>query len=256
MSKCREEINALLEILRNVFENALIAAYLHGSAALGGLKKDSDIDVLAVVDCTLSNDMRSVLTSQIMKISGRFKNAQGKRCLELTIVKQNDIVSWQHPAKLQYQYGEWLRDDFERGWISPTQEDPDLTIVLCQAMQHSVTLLGEDISALMKPIPREDLLRAMKDCLPALVNNLQGDERNVLLTLARMWATAGTGEFMTKDKAALWAVERIPGQYGALLNLAASAYQGEYSSDWQEEISKAEQLVTFLQREIIIALQT
>ena len=40
----------VIAIVRDVLGEALIGAYLHGSAVLGGLRPTSDIDVLAVID--------------------------------------------------------------------------------------------------------------------------------------------------------------------------------------------------------------
>ena len=48
----------MLEILRCIFGDYLIAVYLHGSAVMGGLRKDSDIDVLAIVEDDVSDDER------------------------------------------------------------------------------------------------------------------------------------------------------------------------------------------------------
>ena len=44
----RRQIEDVLGALRDVLGPALIGAYLHGSAVLGGLHAQSDIDVLAV----------------------------------------------------------------------------------------------------------------------------------------------------------------------------------------------------------------
>ncbi len=40
-----------------------------------------------------------------------------------------------------------------------------------------------------------------------------GDERNVVLTLSRIWYSAVTGKIAPKDVAADWAMERLPAQY-------------------------------------------
>jgi hypothetical protein len=68
--------------------------------------------------------------------------------------------------------------------------------------------------------------------LPSLLDNLIGDERNVLLTLARMWRTA-TGEFVTKDAAAEWAISRLPEQIAEVLICARDAYLGRTKDAWK-----------------------
>jgi hypothetical protein len=56
-------------------------------------------------------------------------------------------------------------------------------------------------------------------------------ERNVLLTLARMWRTAVTGEFVPKDAASTWAAAHLPGEPGDLLERAGRAYAGDPGDD-------------------------
>ncbi|GEM_PF-6550602 len=41
----------------------------------------------------------------------------------------------------------------------------------------------------------------------------QGDERNVVLALARIWFSAATGTIAPKDVAANWALERLPQEH-------------------------------------------
>ena len=43
-----EQINLIVALVREVFEQDAVGAYLHGSAVLGGLQPHSDIDVLVV----------------------------------------------------------------------------------------------------------------------------------------------------------------------------------------------------------------
>ena len=65
------------------------------------------------------------------------------------------------------------------------------------------------------------------------MNNLNGDEINVLLTLARMWFTLETGEISTKDIAAQWVLEKIPNQSSSILNMAKEAYLGNVQDQWE-----------------------
>ncbi|MCF7647438.1 DUF4111 domain-containing protein [Bacillus subtilis] len=70
--------------------------------------------------------------------------------------------------------------------------------------------------------------------LPSLVEGLHGDERNVLLTLARMLYTATTGQFTSKDHAAFWAMALLSESSADVLSYARSAYLGEITDSWSE----------------------
>ena len=74
------------------------------------------------------------------------------------------------------------------------------------ALQASRSLHGRPIGELVEPVPRGDLVRAMTDELPSLLDDLEDDTRNVVLTLARIWMTVETGEIRAKEIAADWAL--------------------------------------------------
>ncbi|NJO83105.1 MAG: DUF4111 domain-containing protein [Blastochloris sp.] len=68
--------------------------------------------------------------------------------------------------------------------------------------------------------------------LPSLLNDLKGDERNVILTPARMWVTLATGEIVPKDTVAQWISHHVPASLSPVVELARSAYLGEREDDW------------------------
>jgi len=55
------------------------------------------------------------------------------------------------------------------------------------------SLFGPDASDILDPISMTDIQRAIKESLPRLIEGIKGDERNVILTLARMWQTVSKG---------------------------------------------------------------
>lgn len=71
----------------------------------------------------------------------------------------------------------------------------------------------------------------MRDSIPALLSSIRGDERNVLLTLARIIVTLRTGEIVAKDEAAARVAPHLPASHRALLELARAGYRGEAVDD-------------------------
>lgn len=230
-------------MLEALFGDTLAAVYLYGSAVAGGLRPMSDVDVLAVVNQGLSERARKSLVDRLLPLSGKVGNAGGVRPLEVTVINRNDVVPWHYPPRKEFLYGEWLRGQLEQGWIPEPAEDSDLAIVLAQVRSTSVTLFGREAAEVLEPVPMADIRRAMKDCLPDLINWLKGDERNVILTFARMWVTAAEGRFLAKDAAAEWAIPRLPKEQAHLLDLAAKAYRGEYTDRWEELDAEVAELV-------------
>ncbi len=77
-----------------------------------------------------------------------------------------------------------------------------------------------------------------------------GDERNVVLTLSRIWYSAITGKIAPKDVAADWAIKRLPAQYQPVLLEAKQAYLGQRRSLGLTRRS-LEEFIRFVKGEII-----
>ena len=90
----------------------------------------------------------------------------------------------------------------------------------------------------------------MRILLPSLVEGLGGDERSVLLTLARMIYTATTGRFTSKDQTAAWAKSLLSKADADLLSYARLAYLGEVFDHWTDRVSQAVCLTDELTRRI------
>lgn len=216
----------LLEVIEELFENQLIGIYLYGSAILGGLHIDSDIDILVIINEHMSEATRSELTKRLMLISGEI-GCSDKRPLEVTVVNLKDVTPLRFPPKYEYMYGEWLREQMKVGNIPEADYDPDVALLLWQARNYSLSLRGPEAMKIIEPIPKKDIQKAIKYSLPNLVAGIKGDERNTLLTLARMWFTTSTGKICSKDAAAEWAIPRLPKKLAMLLEKARKAYLGE-----------------------------
>lgn len=245
----KEAIQALT-IIKEVLEDQLVGVYLYGSAVTGGLRPNSDVDILVLTNSSLSEHTRSQLADCLMQISGRPGESTGIRPLEITVVNQKDVVPWHFPPRFEFMYGEWLRKQLEKGDIPGATVDPDLALLLAQAERNSITLFGAGVEETLEPIPWIDIQRAMRDSLPGLIASVQGDERNVILTLARMWYTASTSEFSSKYDAADWAIPKLPVEHTALLDQARKAYLGEVVDCWEGKEKELASLVDHLKRSI------
>lgn len=247
-----DQMRATVAALSGILGDALLAMYLHGSAVSGELRPQSDIDLLAVIDRGLTNDQRNDLVTALMRISGRHPPMTGgPRCIEVIIFCLSDLSENGFPTRAEFTYGEWLRDAFEAGETPLPARDPEYTLVLAQARQDAIPLVGQGVAELLPEIPSEHVRQAMRDALPALLHGLIGDERNVLLTLARMWRTAKTREFVTKEVAAAWAIPQMPDQYAAILDYARRAYLGEIIDEWGSRRDDAKILAEHLRGQII-----
>ena len=70
---------------------------------------------------------------------------------------------------------------------------------------------------MLDPVPPRDLRASIVADIPQLLDEIEDDTRNVLLTLVRIWRTLVTGAVTRKDAAADWALDRLPAELAAVL---------------------------------------
>lgn len=221
------QVAQAVAVLERHLGNSLLTVHLFGSAVDGGLKPSSDIDLLVIVHQPPSDAVRCALMTELLSVSA-WPATDVLRPLEVTVLAREAVRPWVYPARRELQFGEWLREDIEAGRLEPAMLDHDLAILLTKARRHSLRLRGLPLGELLAPIPATDLANALHDTTlqwnePA---DWMGDERNVVLALARIWLTLATGEIAAKDVAADWALVRLPETHHAVLENARASYVG------------------------------
>ena len=239
-------VSTLRRLLPSVLPSA-VGAYLHGSAGLGRLRPQSDVDVLVVSHTPLADDQRGRLTDLALRTSGRYPRAHdGPRPIELAVVVHDDLHPWRYPPRCDYLYGEWLREEIESGLIPRPFDCADLAVVLAMVLACSAPIFGPEPHSLFGPVPSADVLRAGTDGITELLQGLDNDTTNVLLTLARIWHTSVVGTITTKDVAASWAASRSQGATRHVLARARDAYLRGEPHRWGPVNDDARDAASFL----------
>ncbi|WP_112902525.1 aminoglycoside adenylyltransferase family protein [Escherichia coli] len=204
---------------RAVIERHLAATldtiHLFGSAIDGGLKPDSDIDLLVTVSAAPNDSLRQALMLDLLKVSSPPGDGGTWRPLELTVVARSEVVPWRYPARRELQFGEWLRHDI--------------------------------LSGTFEPVPKEHFSKALFDTIAQwnAESDWKGDERNVVLALARIWYSASTGLIAPKDVAAAWVSERLPAEHRPLICKARAAYLGSEDDDLAMRVEETAAFVRY-----------
>ncbi|MCC2646403.1 MAG: ant1 [Rickettsiaceae bacterium] len=231
----RQQIKNCIELLNIILGADLLGVYLYGSSLVGGLQKYSDIDLFVVTNRATSLEEKTRFVSSLLQISGIYMKSS-KMPIEITIVEKGAINPWQYPPHFDFQYGEWLRTDFENGNIEPwpNNEMPDLALIVTQVLLKSQTLWGAKPEQLMEHVPYQDFMNSMLYDLNRLATDLKNDTRNVLLTYARIWSTLETDAIRSKPAAADWVINKLPNKYQNVMKRAKSiciSVENEYWDD-------------------------
>jgi predicted nucleotidyltransferase len=232
----QQQIDSVVAALREVLGQGLIGAYLHGSAILGGLRARSDIDVLAVSARRMTHHEKERMVARLLAVSGTDLTGAPPRPVELTIVVSSEIRPWVYPPTMDFLYGEWLRDRFELGELEPwpSRTNPDVVLLVTMALLGGTSLAGPPPFEVFDPIPRKDFLDALVAGIDALLEDIDTDTRNVVLTLARIWSGVVNGVVQSKDAAADWALPRVASEHRAVLARARGIYLGVEAEHWED----------------------
>ena len=231
----QQQLDRMVKLVRNVLGPDLLGVYLFGSAVMGGLRPQSDLDVLAVATRRTTRPERQRLVEGLLPISKTGGSPGPGRRVELTILVQSDVRPFRLPTRFDFQFGNWLREEFARGNYEPwPAENPDVAVLITMALLADRPLFGPPPAAVLTPVAHDDLVRAIGIEMDGLLADLAWDTRNVLLTLARIWSTVATGAIRSKDAAADWALARLPEEHRAVLERARTIYLGEHAERWDD----------------------
>ncbi|MEI2415113.1 aminoglycoside adenylyltransferase family protein [Orrella sp. JC864] len=245
------QLSAAQAVLHEQLGTSLLALHLFGSAVDAGLRPHSDIDLLATVQAPLSGSQRLGLMKSLLAVSA-WPPTPALRPLEVTVVVKDEVVPWRYAPMRELQFGEWLREELSQGRVEPAMPDADLAILLTQARQHSVCLHGAPAAALFDPVPPAGLVRALAETVDLWNEEADwlGDERNIVLTLARIWYSLSTGRIASKDAAAAWVLRRLPPPHRPVLRAARAAYLGQAPDDLGDRLPQVAAFIGYAKAQV------
>ena len=256
-TQIREQISWACAVIDRRLASTLQAIHLYGSACAGGLKPFSDIDLLVTVCERPSESTRQALLLDFLTVSAPPGKDETLRALEVTLLVHDDVVPWRYPARRELQYGEWLRKDLLVGIFEPSVLDIDLAILLSKARQHSLAIVGPKAEEFFEAVPEHDFRMALADTVKQWNSTVDwvGDERNIVLTIARIWYSAATGNVAPKDDAADWLLDRLPLDYQPILHEARQAYLGQVEDHLAIRAGQTAEFILFAKAAIIELLK-
>jgi predicted nucleotidyltransferase len=226
--------------LRSVLGDALVGVYLHGSGVLGGFRRRSDLDVIAVAARPLTSDEKQRLWTSLAEIS------KNPRHLDFDLVVQSEIRPWRYPPQFDFHYSEWAgRRD--RG------TNPDLASLITMVLAGDTPLFGPPPAAVFDQVPREDFRKMVVGSVDEVARGLETDTRNAVLTLARIWNAAETDDVLSKDAAAAWALKRLPEEHRPILERARAIYLDEADEHWDDVRDQVAAYVAYISKAIKMA---
>lgn len=242
-----EVLAAVLGHLDTADPGGVIGLYLHGSG-VERLHADSDIDLLLLTRRSLTLDERMRVVAALMELSGwhghaiRFSEVAHRRPVELTSLVLERLSMDPDRAHRDFQFGEWLRADISSGWVPQPTDDPDIVLLAAGALSRHRVLRGPALEDVLPAVPLSHLREAALRVLPGVIQNAAGDERNALLTMARILVTMRTARIESKDAAAAILLPSLPPPERGLMERARSGYLYGDDGDWTGDALRVREL--------------
>ncbi len=169
----------------------LVGVYLHGSAALGGFTRASDLDVLVIADGQIPT---AVVGQTLLRAVAEFR-------LELSIVTSAAAAAPAPPFPFALHVASPDRVVTDRG-----DGDSDLIAHFAVCSSSGVALSGPAPAQVIGPIVRHQLLAHLAHELQWGLDH--ADRRYAVLNACRAAAYADTGQLLSKVGGGQWWVAR------------------------------------------------
>lgn len=183
----------------------LLAAYLHGSAVLGGYRPDrSDLDILGLTEGALADEE---LVAIAASLTGGVYPAKG---LEMSLLtKEEASRSDLRAPRFQMHITTGGSSGVTRLVDGRNREgDRDLVLHFAVCRLRGLTLLGPPPEATLAPVPAARVRSAMLDEIAWAT--VSAPPEYLVLTSARAWLFCETGRIASKVEAGEWAARRYP----------------------------------------------
>lgn len=214
-SPWRELADGLTSRSRELLGTELLGVYLHGSAALGGWVRGSDLDVLVIVGDRAELDWASI--GEVVAASGH------PVPLELSVVRAADArwpaPPWPYVLHVATHPGEGPA----RIVVGAAGTgDPDLALHYLVVHTHGQVVHGPAPTTLVGQMSRRHVLRHLRDELQWGL--CHADEKYAVLNACRAQAYAIDGLVLSKTGGAQWASAHL-GDFTQLIGRAKLAQQ-------------------------------
>jgi streptomycin 3"-adenylyltransferase len=208
--------------LARVLGPALVGAYLHGSAALGGWSAErSDVDLLGVVARPLHRRVKRVISARLNHPSLVCPAPAG---MDLSLVTV--AVAADPPRRPPFELHARTGPSSQTHLGGPAAADPDLLLAFAVCRRAGVTVAGPDPVEVFAEPPRAWLLERVTAQLRGATGH--GSFADRVLTACRAWRYLEDDVLGAKVESGSWARPRLAGSGAvALVDAAVAAQVGQ-----------------------------
>ena len=225
-TKIKQQLNDVVHILQLSLKTNLSGVYLNGSMVLNSFdEKRSDIDMIGIIDNFLSAEEKIELGSLLLAL-------HRKPCpLEILLIVKEHLIPWQYPPICHFYFSDYFVEQYKQFLLGENLTHRLLTInsntlnitsSVKITKEKGVCLYGMAINDLFPDIPDSDFWDAIStnalDYDP--VSDNDAHRPFAILQLCRILSYRETKKLLSKQEAAIWAINTLPVNFQAIISYA------------------------------------
>ncbi|TMW71174.1 aminoglycoside adenylyltransferase domain-containing protein [Alteribacter natronophilus] len=220
-------VSTLQDEITKIINDNLLGFYLHGSLAMGGFNpKSSDIDILVLMEETITVDMKRQLAALLLKYSN------SPYPIEISFLSEAQLKNWVHPCPFDFHYSEFWRERYEDDLLEDTyiylnediNTDADLAAHITILHEKGICLTGKPVHKVFPSIPRDDYISSIMSDFSDCLENIEVDPIYCILNLIRVFWYLKEGEISSKLEAGQWGLKALPQEYRTTIKKATDSY--------------------------------
>ena len=240
----QDYLNDITKVFTDEMKDDLVGVYLHGSLAMKCFNPEtSDVDMLVVCKSKMTNEEKKTIIQRLLKLTQGNRNQ-----LEMSIVLERVVKDFVYPTpfELHYFHPNYL---IEENYICGGEGffDPDLAGHMVVTYHRGMTLSGEKIENVFKPIDRQYYIESIFNDVEDAPKHIIDNPVYFTLNLCRVMYFLKEGKISSKKEGGEWGSSYLPKEYQCIAEQCLRIYNGlerEVTKTNEELVRYAEWMVS------------
>ncbi len=217
-------LNEIANMYRTLLGSNLVGVYLHGSLAINCFNpKDSDIDILVVVENNIDSECKRSLVKCIIDIEAN--NLETR--IELSVVLEKDVVLGNHPMFFLLHYSAIHKKSYlNNGSLCENSYDPDLIAHLAMINSRGKLICGKRIEELKIKVKDADFLDSVMNDVSYVEDELLSKPQYIVLNLCRTLKYLTDHTHNSKLEGGEWVLGRFNSNFDRVIGILIEKYRG------------------------------
>lgn len=208
--------------------------------------KKSDLDLLVVFRRSGSVDCYRRMAKRLLEIESLLP--QGAAGIELSVLLEACLSSFTYPTPFELHYSAYHRDRYrsDDGYLCGGFEDPDLAAHIMITYYRGITLYGQPVKEVFKPIDSRYYIQSILGDIEDAAEHITEKPVYYTLNLCRVLLFLQEEQISSKQEGGEWGLRSLPLKYNQLIRKCLAAYRSsDDASDTQFDGLEPEILLEF-----------